>query len=170
MVDYWLAGHFGRAWLRLHQGLRPALGEMPGECALVARGQPLAAGRLFRAQDFAVRVWWRFGMVSISMIFPLIGIIAVLHLGRAGRNAIADLMILVGCIATVSIAQMGLIRYRSSRIRFYLLKAGLQADEELLPPGAPGLPGRSDFWVTLVIAVAFFAIIFYASTRAGHGG
>ena len=66
MVDYWLAGRFGRAWLGLHEGLRPALGEMPGECALVARGQPLAAGRLFRAQDFAVRVWWRFGMVSIS--------------------------------------------------------------------------------------------------------
>ena len=65
-------------------------------------------------------------------------------------------------------AQMGLIRYRSTRIRFYLLKAGPQADDEPLPPGAPGLPRRSDFWIMLVIAVAVFAIILYASTRLGR--
>jgi len=65
--------------------------------------------------------------------------------------------------------QMGLIRYRSSRIRFYLLKAVPQADDEPLPPGAPGRPGWSDFWVMLVIAVAALGII-YASTRPGHGG
>ena len=112
MVDYWLAGLLGRAWLGLHKGLQPRLGEMPGECALVARSQPLAASRLFRAQDFALRVWWRFGMVAISMIFPLIGIVAVLHVGRGGRNVVADLMLLLGCIAAVSIAEMRLIRYR----------------------------------------------------------
>jgi len=67
-------------------------------------------------------------------------------------------------------AQMGLIRYRSNRIRFYLLKAGPQADDEPLPPGAPGLPRRSDFWIMLVIAVTLFAIILYGSTRPGHGG
>ncbi len=67
-------------------------------------------------------------------------------------------------------AQTGLIRYRSTRIRFYLLKAGLQADDEPLPPGAPGLARRSDFWIMLVIAVAVFAIILYASTRPGHCG
>jgi hypothetical protein len=63
-----------------------------------------------------------------------------------------------------------LIRYRSNRIRFYLLKAGQQADDEPLPPGAPGLPRGSDFWFMLVIAVAAFAIILYGSTRPAHGG
>jgi len=110
LVDYWLADRLGRAWLRLHKGLRPRLGAMPGECALVARGEPLAASRLFRAQDFAVRVWWRFGMVSISMLFSLIGIGAVLHLGRSGRNVIADLMLVPVCVAGIAMAQMGLIR------------------------------------------------------------
>lgn len=38
MVDYWLAGKLGRVWLNLHKGLRLALGALPGECALVARG------------------------------------------------------------------------------------------------------------------------------------
>jgi hypothetical protein len=105
-------------------------------------------------------------MVCAVMIFPLIGIAAVLHLGRGGRNVIADLMISPVCLAGVSMAQMGLIRYRSTRIRFYLLKAGPQADDEPLPPGTPGLPRWSDFWVMPVIAVAFFEIIWYASTRA----
>jgi len=64
-------------------------------------------------------------------------------------------------------AQMGLIRYRSNRIRFYLLKAGPQADDEPLPPGAPGLPRRSDFWIMLVIAVTLFAIILYGTSALG---
>src|SRR5258706_6179838 len=52
-------------------------------------------------------------MVSISMIFPLIAIGAVLHPARGGRNVIADLMLTAVGLAGVSMAQMGLIRYRS---------------------------------------------------------
>jgi hypothetical protein len=61
MIDYWLAGYFGQAWLWLSKGLRPLLGDLTGLCQAVARGEPLPAGQLWRAQDFAVRLWWRFG-------------------------------------------------------------------------------------------------------------
>ena len=61
MIDYWLAGYFGQAWLWPSKGLRPLLGDLTGLCQAVARGEPLPAGQLWRAQDFAVRLWWRFG-------------------------------------------------------------------------------------------------------------
>jgi hypothetical protein len=142
---------------------------MPGECALVARGQPLAASRLFRAQDFAVRVWWRFGMVCISLAMAILVVVSTLPSRNARDWGVVFPVALIG-VAAASMAQMGLIRYRSNRIRFYLLKAGPQADDEPLPPGAPGLPRWSDFWVMLVIAVTVFAIILYGSTRPEHCG
>src|SRR6266851_7877004 len=57
IVEYWLASYLGRAWLWLHKDLRPKLGELPGLCTMVAHRNSLGAGQLWRAQDFAVRVW-----------------------------------------------------------------------------------------------------------------
>ena len=34
----------GQLWLRLHKDMRPRTGEMPGGCALIARGVSLPAG------------------------------------------------------------------------------------------------------------------------------
>ena len=60
--------------------------------------------------------------------------------------------------------QMGLIRYRSTRIRFYLLGAGPQADDEPAAAGSAGLPRWSDFWIVLIIAVSVFATILHGSS------
>ena len=165
MLDYWLASKLGRVWLSLHKGLRPALGTLPGECALVARGQELTAGRLYRAQRFGVLVWWRAGMVAVLLLLPATGLGAALRPGRIGTDVIVDFMILAGGAAGVSIAQMGLLFVRSGLIRWYLVKTGPKAAEEPLPKGSPGQPTRWDFWVMLIIAVAIFGILVYAATR-----
>lgn len=170
MVEYWLASKLGLVWLSLHKGLRPTLGELPGECALVARGRSLPAGRLCRAQAFAARVWWRAGMVAVLLVLPVIGFGAALHPGRVGTDAGATIMAILICLAGVAMLQMGLLSFRSGLIRWYLLKAGPQAGEEPLPPGSLGRPTRWDFWAMLVIAVAAFGILLYAGTRTAHGG
>lgn len=165
-MEYWLANRLGRVWLRLHKGLQPGLGAAPGECVMVARREPLAAERLWRAQDFAVRVWWRFGMVIFLLIFPLIAVGAATRPGRSGRDVLAALAAGLVCVAAVAMAQAGLLRYRSDRTRLYLLKAGPAAASQPLPPGAGGLPRRLDFWVMLVLALAVFAVLLYAGTRS----
>lgn len=43
LVEYWLAGVFGRVWLRLRPGLRPLVGDVPGMAALIARGGQIPA-------------------------------------------------------------------------------------------------------------------------------
>ncbi len=168
MVDYWLASRFGRVWLRWHGSLRPLLGGLPGECARVARGEPLSAERLWRAQDFAVRVWWRFGMVSLVPLIPVgLALSAWRHVPWAAALLGWSFLGLVG-LATAAMAQGGMIRYRSDRIRLYLLRADPEAAGEPLLSGSPGCPRRSDFWLMLVIAFAGSAILFYAGTPHGH--
>lgn len=168
--EYWLAGMLGQVWLRWHKGLRPALGEMPGECALVACGQQLPADRLRRVQAFAARVWWRAGMVAVLLLFPVIGISAAIRPGRAGTDVGVGLIFGFGCLAGMAIAQMGLLSFRSGQIGLYLQKADPQAAKEPLPAGSLGLPRRWDFWVMLFVAAAAFGILLYAGTRTTHGG
>ncbi|MDX6395269.1 MAG: hypothetical protein QOJ73_6332 [Streptosporangiaceae bacterium] len=168
IVEYWLASYLGRAWLWLHKDLRPKLGELPGLCALVAHGNSLEAGQLWRAQDFAVRVWWRFGMTAIVLVLPIIGIGAAMRPGRVGTDIGSYIMLGLGALTGVALAQMGLLRYRADRTRFYLARAGWQAGGQPLPPGAAGLPRRADFWLMALIAVAAFAILLFAATRSAQ--
>lgn len=168
IVEYWLASYLGRAWLWLHKGLRPKLGELPGLCALVANGNSLEAGQLWQAQDFAVRVWWRFGMTAIVLVLPIIGIGAALGPGRVGTDIGSDIILGLGALTGVALAQMGLLRYRADRTRFYLASGGWQAGGQPLPPGAAGLPRRADFWLMLLIALAAFAILLFAATRSAQ--
>lgn len=167
-MEYWLASYFGRVWLCLHWSLKPRYGVLPGECALVARGEPLPAEQLWRTQDFAVRVWWRFGVAVFLLVFPVIGLGAVLNPGPVGRDVGGGLIFGFGCVACAALAQAGLIRYRSDRTRLYLIKSGPQGASQPLPSGAPGLPRRFDFWVMLVLALIIFGILLYAGTRAAH--
>lgn len=170
MVEYWLACKLGRRWLSLHKGLRSALGELPGECALVACGQRLPAGRLYLAQGFAARVWWRAGMAVFLLVFPVLGAMAALSPGRIGMDVGVSLIFGLGCMAGVAMLQMGLLSFRSGQIRLYLLKAGPEGANEPLPAGSLGLPTRWDFWVMLVIGVVGLGILLYAGTRTAHGG
>lgn len=162
IVEYWLASYLGRAWLWLHKGLRPKLGELPALCVLVAHGNSLAAGQLWRAQDFAVRVWWRFGMVSVLAML-VIGVIAK----AAAHGPVLDVAVGVAvtllCFMAVAGAQVFMIRYRSDRTRLYMSKADAGAGEQPLPLGSPGLPRRSDFWLMLISAVAILGILGIAS-------
>jgi len=170
MAEYWLASKIGQLWLSLHKSLRSSLGELRAECALVAGGQELAAGRLHRVQSFAARVWWRTAMVAALLIFPVIGVAAAVRPGRAGRDLTVDLIFGLGCLAGVATLQMGLLSFRSSQISLYLLRTGAPAEKEPLPADSLGLSTRWDFWVMLLIGAAVFGILLFAGTRSAHGG
>ncbi len=168
IVEYWLAGWLGRAWLGLRKSLQLRSGELPGWCGAVARGESLPAGQLWRAQDFAVRVWWRFGMVAVMLTLLVIGIGAVLRPGRVGTDVGVGLIFGLACVMGVAGAQMVLLRYRADRTRRFVLRGGPKAAAQPLPPGAAGLPRWSDFWVMLVIALAVCAVFFYAAIHSAR--
>ncbi len=167
--EFWLAGKFGLVWLRLHAGLRLALGEVPADCALLAIGQTIPAGRLCRAQGFAARVWWRAGIVGVLLIFPVIGAAAAVRADQAATDVAVSLIFGLGCLAGVAMLQMALLSFRSSQVRLYIRAVGPRAGGVPLPAGSLGLPRRWDFWVMLIIAVAVFGVLLYAGTRTGHG-
>jgi hypothetical protein len=170
LVQYWIAARFGLVWLRLRKGLQPSLGALPGECALVAIGQELPAGRLCRVQGFAARVWWRVGMVAVLLVLPVIGLTAAVRPGPIGTDVAVGLIFVLGGIAGAAMLQMGVLSLRSGSIRMYLLRADSQAEMKPLPPGSFGRPTRWDFWVMLVVALAVFGVLLYAGTHAAHGG
>lgn len=169
VVEFWLADWFGRAWLRLHSSLRPALGDLPGECALVARGEQMPAGRLWRAQDFAARVWWRFAMVMCLLLFPFgfaLGVSAQLGL-QAAETALMWLLYSIGAAMMAGIGQAAMMRHRSGENqRSWTMR--LASREEPLPEWSDGLPRRSDFWLVTLLTVGVFLILLYAGTRSPH--
>lgn len=166
LVDYWLAGHLGRVWLRLRKDRRKEDGDLPGLCASVARGATLPARTLWRVQDFAGMIWLGVGVTP--MVFLLVaGVAAKALSGGAIPFAIAvgsasPLVILFGIAA----GQMITIRYRASQIRLYLLRADRAAGALPLPAGSPGLPRRSDFWTALALAVIVGVILLVSGFRA----
>jgi hypothetical protein len=162
MVDYWLAGRFGNVWLRLHKALRATLGELPGECALVASGEPLSARRLYQVQDFAARVWWRAGMAVFVLGGPVgIGLVALFP-GRVGTDVGVSVLLAAGCFAGASMLQMGLISFRAGQVKLYTQSSASQGADEPVPAGSLGLPSTWDFWVMLVVALGTFGILAYA--------
>jgi len=169
LVEFWLAGWFGRAWLRLHSSLRPLLGDLPAACALVERGKPMPAGRLWRALDFAVRALWRSSMAVGPLFLPLVILlgISVPLWRRLAETALTWLLYTIIGAAIVGLAQAGLIRYRSNQNRRWWSK-GKSSPEEPLPSSSDGLPRRSDFWLATLLAVTACLILGYASTRSSH--
>jgi hypothetical protein len=168
ILQFWLADKLGRLWLGLHKGLRPRLGELPGDCALLARGAQFPAARLHRAERFAVSVWWRASMAAVLLVGPVIGIAAAVRPGRIGTDVAVGLIFVLGFLVTIAVAQTGLLSFRAGQTRWYLVKAGPGAAEEPLPRDSLGLPSRWDFWVMLIIAVAVFGILLYAGTRSAQ--
>jgi hypothetical protein len=169
LVDFWLAAKVGEKWLRLHAGLRPALGQLPGECALLAHGEQFAAGRLLRAQRFASRAWWRAGMALAGLTLVVIGITAALDPGTVGTDIAVVVIFALGCGAGLAILQMALLSFRAAQVRLYLSRAGSAADDEPLSAGSLGLPSRWDFWCMTAVAVVLFAVLLFAGTRTPHG-
>ena len=165
LVEYWLADRFGRVWLRWHGSLRPVLGDLPGECARVARGEPLPAGRLWRAQDFAVRVWWRFGMVVCLLLFPCGFALGVLRHVHVVATVMISVFYGLGCVTGVAVGEAAMIRYRSNQNKLAWPAAGSSAQDEPLPRWSDGSPRKADFWAIVLLMGALFLILLYAGTR-----
>jgi len=119
MMEYWLADRFGRAWLRFHGSLRPLLSDLPGECALVALGETMPAGRLWLAQDFAARVWWRFGMATCLLLLPGGFALGILRHVHAVATVLAAAFYALLCVAGVAVAEAAMIRWRCNQNRLH---------------------------------------------------
>jgi hypothetical protein len=166
IVEYWLAGVFGRVWLRLRPGLRSALGEMPAKATEVARGASLPAVQLERVQDFGVRVWYRFAAVPLFLFVLVVVVAAVARPGPAGTGVAVDFILVLVFVMAVGMVQVIMLRLRANRTAAFVrqrlrLAAGFG---ESLPAGSAGLPRRSDFWVSSSVAIAFCAVLWYASS------
>jgi hypothetical protein len=166
MINFWLAARFGRAWLRIRKRQSAAESHMPDECMLVARGKPISAIRLLVAENFAANVWWGAGM-AVCGLFVIAPISAVAIPGHLGGHVAAWAIGVAGGLAFLFMSQMGFIRIQSYRLLTYLRRSGPEAGDQPLPPGAPGRPRRSDFWVTLVGSAAIFVVGLFASFQAG---
>jgi uncharacterized membrane protein YhaH (DUF805 family) len=165
-VDYWLAGHLGRVWLRLRKDRRQEDGDLPGLCASVARGAILPARTLWRVQDFAVMIWLGVGVT------PMVFLLAAGVAAKALSGGAIPFAIVVGVtsplviIFGIAAGQMVAIKYRANRVRLYLIRADRAAGALPLPAGSQGLPQRSDFWIALVLAVIVVAVLLLSGFRA----
>lgn len=168
VINFWLAARFGRVWLRVRKGGVAAKGHMPDECMLVARGEPITAGRLLRAEDFAANVWWGAG-IAVCSLFVIAPITAVAIRGHLGGDVAAWAAGVVGTLACLVMSQMGFIRIQSYRLLSYLRISGLDADDRPLAPGAPGRPRPGDFWVTLAASAAICGFLLFAALQAAAG-
>lgn len=74
-----------------------------------------------------------------------------------------------GGVVSAALLVAGLLRFRSDRIKQYLLHSDPLAADEQLPNDCLGIPRRADFWIVLLIAETVFAILLYAGTRSSHG-
>jgi len=166
MVEYWVAGKLGQVWLHVHGSLRPEIGDLPGECARVARGEQLPAGRLWLAQDFAVRVWWRFGMAMCLLCFPFgfaLGLFSSVHIVATALTAVFAVLV---CCILISAAQGAMLRYRSDQNKLAWTVTGPSAEQEPLPQWSDGLPRKTDFWVIMVVVGMIGLILFYVGTSS----
>jgi hypothetical protein len=148
MVDYWLAGYFGRAWLWLRKGLRPRLNDLTGLSQMVARGEPLPASQLWQAQDFAVRVWWRFGMASVlSMV--VVGIIAKAVAHGLVLDVAVGVVATLACLMAVAGAQVK-VAAEAERTFGIDLTPPLPPRHQPLRGGDGGHVAGEQFWPTKI--------------------
>jgi hypothetical protein len=67
LVEFYLAARLGWVWLRLHPALKQRLGDAPDVCLIAAVNREINPAVLWRAQEFAVRVWWRAAMGGLAV-------------------------------------------------------------------------------------------------------
>jgi hypothetical protein len=164
IVEYWLAGYFGRAWLRLRERGQSRPDDRPAACRVVARGGALPAGQLWNVQAFAAAMWFRVGMASAVLFGVMITATAALP-DPGVRSVIASCLLVLPIVAAVSIAQMAMIGYRRNQTQRYVLRGGQRVASQVPGKGFRGLPRARDFWVILVVTLAGAALIFYSASH-----
>ena len=117
---------------------------------------------------FAANVWWRAAIATGLLLFPVIGIGALVRPGPVGTDIGVAIILAVGCLGGIAVLQMLLLSFRAGQVKWHLDDADPGAVEEPLPPGSLGLPSRWDFWVMLVIGLAVIGILLSAGTRSEH--
>ena len=110
-------------------------------------------------------MWFGFGMAAI-LAAGIFGALSAPLSNGVFRNTVLGFGYFLVCVMGFSLAEMGMLRYRADRTRADMLKGRPGAGREPLPPGAAGLPRRSDFWVMLGIAVAVFVVLLAAATHS----
>lgn len=166
IVEYWLASRFGCAWLAVRPGLRARLGDMPHTCDAIAGREQVSAALTLRAQEFALRVWARFAVVTLIPGFAVFGVAAAIRPGPGVRIAAAVVLAVAVVLMMDGLAQMWLLRYRADRTRRYLREIGQEASNETLPVHEAGHPHRYDFWVVLSVTLLAFVVLLYAGAHA----
>ena len=164
LVEFYLAAHLGRVWLRLHPALKQRLGDGPNVCMTAAVDREINPASLWRAQEFAVRVWWRAAMASLVVFFPVeVAIVAPLPpSSRIGGLLIGILTLLWAAVAMTAMVQMMISRYRADQTALYIAKGGTKP----LDGYENGYPTPYDFFVGTGIAVIVAGLLGYAGLHS----
>jgi hypothetical protein len=162
LMDYWLAGRLGRAWLWLRISSQAKNADMPGLCAAVARGETMPARRLCQVQDFAVEVWYRAALVPL-ITFITAGLVAKIAYGRAGVPTALAYSVGSGVILLMGVAgaETTLLSYRAGQSRLFLSGSRWGS-----PQGR--LPRRSDFWRALALGLSGTGVLLLAGFGGRH--
>ena len=164
LVEFYVAARLGRVWLRLHPALKQRLGDAPDVCLIAAVNREINPAALWRAQEFAVRVWWRTAMASMAVFFPLIVAISLI-LGPDSRVEswlIGILGLLWGAIALTAMVQMMISRYRADQTARYLAGGGTKP----LDGYENGYPTGYDFPFGTGLAVIVAGLLGYAGLHS----
>lgn len=98
LIQYYLAAQLGTVWFRLHPGLRSRVGDRPDLCRKAATDRQVAAIDLWKAQVFAISVWWRTAIAVSFLDLPVIGIAAALRPGRIGTDVVVAVLLIIGTV------------------------------------------------------------------------
>jgi hypothetical protein len=164
LVEFYLAAGLGRVWLRLHPALRRHLGSGPDACLMAAVNREIPPAVLWRAQEFAVRVWWRTAMAALLVFFAIALIIATVF-GRGSRTGDwlgASVTIVFVAVMAAAMVQMMISRYRADQTGRYIARGGTKP----LDGYENGYPTRYDFSFGTGLAVIVAGFLGYAGLHS----
>jgi hypothetical protein len=164
LVEFYLAAQLGRIWLRLHPSLKQRIGDGPDLCLMAAKDREINPMMLWRAQEFAVRVWWRAAMASfVVFVPPAVAISLILGPDRRVEGLlIAILTVLSVTAAMTAMVQMMISGYRADQTARYIAKGGTKP----LDGYENGYPTQDDFAVGTGLAVIVAGVLGYAGLHS----
>lgn len=164
LVEFYLAAQLGRIWLRLHPALKQRQGDAPEVCLMAARDREISPAMLWRAQEFAVRVWSRAAMASFVVFLPPVVVVSLI-LGPNSRLEgwlIGSLTLLWVAVMMTGMVQMMISRYRADQTARYIAKGGTKP----LDGYENGYPTQYDFSFGTGLAVIVAGVLGYAGLHS----